>query len=140
MTLTNAFIGKLKKPTADELAEAIGPVKALWDQLLAELADQFNLIDQEWNSYSPKAGWSLRLKRKKRNILYLCPCPGCFFVSFALGDKAVQAARQSKLPKRVIKIIDEAKRYAEGTGIRLEMKKPKDVDIVKKLTGIKLDN
>jgi hypothetical protein len=140
MTLTNAFIGKLNKPTDGDLTEALGPIKALWDQLLATLADQFNLIDQEWNSYSPKAGWALRLKRKKRNIVYLSPCQGCFFASFALGDKAIQAAHQSKLPKRVIKIIDEAKRYAEGTGVRLDIKKPKDIDIVKKLTTIKLDN
>jgi hypothetical protein len=140
MTLTNAFIGKLNKPTDGDLTEALGPTKVLWDQLLATLADQFNLIDHEWNSYSPKAGWALRLKRKKRNIVYLSPYQSCFFVSFVLGDKAIQAARQSKLPKRVIKIIDEAKRYSEGTGFKIQIKKPKDIDIVSKLTAIKLDN
>jgi len=138
--LPNAFIDKPKKPTDNDLTEALGSAKKLWDQLLDELADQYNLVVQEWNSYSRKAGWSLRLKLKKRNIVYLSPCKGCFFVSFALGDKAVQAARQSKFPKRVIKIIDEAKRYAEGTGVRLDVKKPKDIDIVKKLTAIKLNN
>jgi hypothetical protein len=59
-------------------------------------------------------------------------------VSFALGDKAVQAARQSGLPQSVIKIIDEARRYAEGTGIRIEMKKPRDIKIAKQLAAIKL--
>lgn len=138
--LPNAFIDKPKKPTDNDLIEALDSAKKLWDQLLDELADEYNIVDQEWNSYSHKAGWSLRLKLKKRNIVYLSPCKDCFFVSFALGDKAVQAVRQSKLPKRVIKIIDEAKRYAEGTGVRLEVKKPKDIDIVKRLTAIKLDN
>jgi hypothetical protein len=33
----NAFIGKAKKPTDAELATALGPAKAVWDQLLAEL-------------------------------------------------------------------------------------------------------
>jgi len=47
MMLTNAFIGKIKKPTNSELTQALGPAKTLWDQLLAELAEQFNLIDQE---------------------------------------------------------------------------------------------
>ena len=136
--LPNAFIDKPKKPTAAELTAALGPAKALWDQLLAGLADEHNLTVQEWNSYSRKAGWSLRLKHKDRNILYLSPCEGCFFVSFALGDKAVQAARQSGLPQNVIKIINEARRYAEGTGIRIEMKKPKDIEIAKKLAAIKL--
>ena len=136
--LPNAFIDKPKKPTAAELTAALGPAKALWDQLLAGLADEHNLTVQEWNSYSPKAGWALRLKLKDRNILYLIPCQKCFFVSFALGDKAVAAARQSGLPQRVIKIINEAKRYVEGTGVRIEMKKPKDIEIVKKLAAIKL--
>jgi hypothetical protein len=136
--LPNAFIGKPKKPTAAELTAALGPARALWDQLLARLADEFNLTVQEWNSYSRKAGWSLRLKRKDRNILYLTPCEGCFFVSFALGDKAVEVARQSGLPQRVIKIINEAKRYAEGTGVRLEIKKPKDIGMVEQLAAIKL--
>jgi hypothetical protein len=140
MTLTTAFIGKLKKPTRADLTKALGPTKSLWDQLLAELADQFDLTDQEWISYSPKYGWSLRLKRKKRNILYLAPYPTSIYVAFILGDKAVKAACHSKLPKRVIKIIDAAKKYPEGTMIRLELKKHKDIDIVKKLTAIKLDN
>jgi len=61
-------------------------------------------------------------------------------VWFALGDKAVQAACQSRLPQQVIMIINEAKRYAEGTAVRIDVKKPKDVDIVKRLTAIKLDN
>jgi hypothetical protein len=134
----NAFIGKPKQPTAAELTAALGPARALWDQLLAGLAGEHNLTVQEWNSYSRKAGWSLRLKLKDRNILYLTPCRECFFVSFALGDKAVAAARQSRLPQSVIKIINEAKRYAEGTGIRMEMKKPKDIGIAKQLAAIKL--
>jgi hypothetical protein len=136
--LPNAFINKPKKPTAAELTAALGPAKPLWDQLLAGLADEHNLTVQEWNSYSRKAGWSLRLKRKERNILYLSPCERCFFVSFALGDKAVEAARQSGLPPAVIKTINESRRYAEGTGVRIEMKKPKDIEIAKQLAAIKL--
>jgi len=136
--LPNAFIGKPQKPTDAELAAALGTAKALWDRLLAGLADEHSLTVQEWNSYSRKAGWSLRLKLKERNILYLAPCQGCFFVSFALGDKAVQAARQSGLPQSVVKIINEAKRYAEGTAVRIEIKNAKDIETVTKLAGIKL--
>ena len=136
--LPNAFIGKSKKPTDAELAAALGDAKELWDELLGELADQHNLTVREWNSYSPKAGWSLRLKRKGRNILYLGPCPGAFRVAFVLGDKAVAVARQSDLPQSIIKIISEAKRYPEGTAVRLEIKQAKDIGTVTRLAGIKL--
>ncbi|MBZ5591670.1 MAG: DUF3788 domain-containing protein [Acidobacteriia bacterium] len=138
--LPNAFIGKEKKPTEAELAAELGPAKSLWDRLIAELADESNIVTQEWNSYSPKAGWLLRLKREKRTILYLSPCRGCFRASLALGEKAVQAARQSGLPQRVMKVIDEAKRYAEGTGVRIDVNGPGDIPIVKKLAAVKLEN
>ena len=136
----NAFINKSKPPTNAELAAALGPAKKIWDQLIGDLADECGIVDQEWNSYSLKAGWSLRLKHKQRNIVYLSPRQDCFLASFALGDKAMQAARQCKLPPPAIKIINEAKKYAEGTGVRLEVKAPKDIESVKKLAAIKLAN
>ncbi len=138
--LPNAFINKPKKPTDDELTEALGPAKALWDKLITDLSDELNLVEKEWNSYSLKAGWSMRLKLKKRNIVYLSPCCGCFFVAFVLGDKAAQAAHQSKLPRQVIKTIDEAIRYPEGTAVRIVIKGSKDIEIAKKLAAIKLAN
>ena len=136
--LPNAFIGKSHPPTDVELADALGPAKALWDQLLASLAGEHKLTVQESNSYSPKTGWSLRLKSKGRNIVYLGPCRDAFRTAFVLGDKAVAAARQSDLPQSMIKIISEAKRYAEGTAVRMEIKKAKDIETVTKLAGIKL--
>jgi len=132
----NAFIGRTKAPTDAELSAELGAARVLWDELLAELA----LPIQEWNTYSPKAGWSMKVKRGKRTILYLTPCHSRFRVSFILGAKAVAAARQSKLPKAVIKIIDEAPRYPEGTGVRLEITARKDLAAVRKLAEVKLAN
>ena len=132
----NAFIGRTTAPTDDELSAELGAARALWDELLTELA----LPIQEWNSYSPKAGWSLKLILKKRTIVYLAPCHGSFRVAFVLGDKAMAAARQLKLPKAVLKIIDEAPRYPEGTGVRLEITARKDLAAVKKLAEVKLAN
>jgi hypothetical protein len=132
----NAFIGRTKPPTDADLSAELGGARALWDELLTELA----LPVQEWNSYSPKAGWSLKLILKKRTILYLAPCHGSFRVAFVLGAKAVEAARQAKLSKAVLKIINEAPRYAEGTGVRLEIRARKDLAAVKQLAEVKLAN
>ena len=136
----NAFINKPKQPTNAELAAALGPAKAAWDQLLADLAQEYGANVREWNSYSLKAGWSLRVKRKTRTIVWLAPCPGAFRVAFILGDKAVLAAQEAKLPKRILKIINEAPKYPEGTGVRLEVKSSKDIATLKKLAAIKLAN
>lgn len=138
--LPNAFIGKTKKPTSNELAAALGPTRKLWNQLVQSLAQELGVDIQEWNSYSPKFGWALRLKRKKRTIVWLAPWRGCFGVVFILGDRAIKAVRQIKLPQRMVKVIDEAPRYPEGTGVRFGVKGPRDIAIVKKLAAIKLAN
>ena len=139
METPNAFIGKTKAPTETEVATALGSTAALWKQLVGWMAEQ-GADESEWNSSGVKYGWSLRLKVKKRNIVYLGPCTGCFRVAFALGDKAVTAARKSDLPKSALKIIDEAPRYAEGTGVKLMVKAAKDLAAIKKLALIKMAN
>ena len=138
--LENAFIGRSKKPTAADVSTALGPSSPLWDNLVESVKKECRIDGQEWKTYSPKVGWSLRLMRKKRNILYLAPSHGCFRVSLILGDKAIKVARSSDLPARAIKIIDKAKRYPEGTAIRIDVKSLKDVDLIKQLAVIKVEN
>ena len=136
----NAFIGRTSQPTDADLARALGPAKAVWDQCIAALAEQHGVNIQEWNSYSVKAGWALRLKHGKRTMVWMAPCNCHFRVMFILGDRAVQAARKSKLPAGVLKAIDEAPKYPEGTGIRLPIKSARDLAAVKKLAFIKMKN
>jgi hypothetical protein len=139
--LVNAFIEKTTKPTDAELAEALGDSsKALWDKLAAELAEKHGVTVPDWHSYSRKAGWALRLKRKDRAIVYLTPSRGCFMASFALGEKAAEAARESGVPPAVVKIIDEARRYAEGRAVRIEVRGPSDVAAVVKVAVAKIEN
>ena len=89
--LVNAFIERTATPTEAELAEALGrPAKALWDKLVAELAEEHGATARDWRSHSRKAGWALRLKRRDRVIVYLSPSRGCFVASFALGEKAAE--------------------------------------------------
>ena len=95
---------------------------------------------EEWKCPSPKYGWSLRLKLKKRTIVHLSRCDGCSRVAFILGDCAVKAARQSDLPKPVLKVIHDAPHYAAGSGVRLEVKKPADLGAIRKPALLKLAN
>jgi len=136
--LPNRFIGKRTKPSDRELSDVLGPARALWDRLLAELSAEQKITGQEWSSYSPKAGWSLKVKLGSRTILYLSPHKSSFGASFALGEAAVKAALNSGLPAPTLKIIRQAKRYAEGTGVRLEVMSAKDINTVVKLAAAKL--
>ncbi len=137
---TNAFIGKKARPTGAELAAALGPAQATWDKLLSDLAQEHGVNVLEWKCSSPKWGWSLRVKRKARTIVWLAPSAGRFTVLFILGDKAMRAARQTKLPRRVTQAMDKAPKYPEGTGLRFEVKSPGILGALKTLAAIKIAN
>ena len=66
------------------------------------------------------------------------PCKGYFMISFALGEKAVKAAHESDLPVSVLKVIDNARKYAEGRGVRLQVRSVEDVRNVEKIATIKM--
>ncbi len=70
----------------------------------------------------------------------MAPCQGHFLASFALGEKAVQAAHESALPAAVLEVIDRAQKYAEGRGVRLVVKTARDVRSVETLAAIKMAN
>jgi hypothetical protein len=140
MDLPNAFIGKTAQPTPDEVSAALGVTSTLWSDLLDWFSKEKSVGVREWKSSSPKYGWSLLLKLKKRTIVYLGPCDGCFRVSFVLGDRALAATRTSTLSKPILKILAGAPHYAEGTGVRLIVKSAKDLPAIHKLAQIKLAN
>ena len=136
--MANAFINKPKQPTDSELAAALGPAKTAWDQLLSELASEHGVNESEWKCYSAKWGWSLRAKHKERTIVWLSPNENSFTVLFMLGGKAMQAARRIKWPQRIVRVLDEASKYPEGSGVRLEVKSSGKIPALKKLAVIKL--
>ncbi len=138
MESKNAFIGKTTKPTKEEIAAALGPAAALWDELLAWFAAEHGVDVQEWKSYSVKSGWSLQLKLKKRTIVHMAPYGDSFLVAYILGDKAVKAALGSNLPISHAKAIAEAPRYPEGTGIRIMIRNARDLAVIRRLAPFKL--
>lgn len=129
----NAFIGRATQPKHAELAHALGDVIGLWDALVVGLETEFGL-KQEWNSYSTKYGWSLRLKKKERNVVYLAPYAGEFAVMLILGAKALAAARK-ELAREV---FAGAIKYPEGTAIRVPIHSQADFAIVRRLVAAKL--
>jgi hypothetical protein len=139
MTLS-AFDDKSKPPQDDDLAATLGSMFLFWNELKTLMASRFAPLSTEWGFASKKTGWGLRLKREKRTVLYMTPREGYFMASFALGEKAVKAAHESDLPVSVLEVIDSAKKYAEGRGVRLEVRSAEDVRNVEKLAVIKMTN
>ena len=141
MEYVNAFKGKEDRPTDREIADVLGPTVNLWNEFIRWMKDEEGVTGQEWKGIvDKKYGWSLRLKQKSRNIVYLGPGEGCFMVSFVLSDKAAKIARETKLPKAVAEVIAAAPRYPEGNGVRLLVKRAADLRPIQKIAAIKLAN
>jgi hypothetical protein len=139
MDLPNAFLRKRDEPTEAEVTSALGPTARLWKELIEGITADAGGVKQEWQGiYVNKYGWSLRLKKRSRSILFLAPCKGCFRVAFALNDKAVKAAKVAHLPRKVASALASAPRFLEGTGLRLIVHKSGDLAAIRKLAKIKL--
>lgn len=136
----SAFDDTSRGPSDRQVADALGDVNDLWDGLKAEIASRFDPIAEDWTFFGKQWGWSLRLKHKKRAVLYMTPSDGLFFVGFALGEQAVAAAQEAGLPKRLLEIIEGSQKYAEGRAVRLEVTTPAGVEWAVILAEIKMAN
>jgi hypothetical protein len=136
----SAFVDRSRQPTDDDLASKLGDTVILWNELKRLIELRFAPIAFEWICTSKSTGWGARLKGEKRTVLYMTPCGGYFLASFALGEKAVKAAHDSDLPASVLDVIDGSKKYAEGRGLRLEVRTAGDVRNIEKLAIIKMAN
>jgi hypothetical protein len=136
----SAFDNKTRAPNWEELQRVLGRSSTAWQTLTEWLAERFQPLGEEWVFASKKWGWSLRLKQKKRAILYLTPCEKHFLVGLVLGEKAVAAALKMKLPAGLPRQIKTAERFAEGRAIRLEIRYKKDLEGVRLLADAKMSN
>lgn len=136
----SAFGDKSHRPTEEELRSALGPAYRAWERLVEEVALRIRPVSKVWGFTSSRTGWGLRLRHGERVLLYLTPALGQFLVSFALGEKAVAAARASGLPDHVLTVIEGAPRYAEGRGVRFEVRNVREIPPLAVLAEIKNAN
>lgn len=133
----SAFTDKGRPPTEDGLSAVLGKAHAPWLRLQQLVADRIGPVSPVWGFTSASTGWGLRLRRNERVIVYMTPGEGKFLVSFALGEKAVAAAHAKGLPAAVLAAIDAAPRYAEGRGVRFEVRHGRELGPLADLAQIK---
>jgi len=134
----SAFDDKNLRPGLRDLTRVLGETAVLWRRLISYMTKTYPPITEEWNFSGAKFGWSLRLKNRDRIVLYLTPRADHFLVGVVLGEKAVSAARDRKLPRSVLALIDRALRYAEGRGIRVTIAPGDDLAPVRHLAALRM--
>ena len=134
------FKDKTVKPEPKALAKALGETAEYWKGLRNDLEEEFGELIEDWKFYGQKSGWTLKLLRKKRNLFFVSPQEGFFKIAFVFGDRAVAVVESSDLPESIKDALRKARKYAEGRGLQIEVISADDIEVVKKLVRIKVQN
>lgn len=134
------FLDKQIMPNDQMISEALGKTYKYWKEVRKSLDNEYDNLIEEWKYYGKNYGWGMKLLLKKRNLFFFAAHNKYFVLGFIFGDKAVSAIKQSDLPEQMITEIKTAKKYAEGTGLSIKVKKRDDIKYIKKLVEIKVNN
>lgn len=124
-------------PTEAEMQDKLDGSYEIWKFIESHVLGENPILIAEWNFGGKKFGWNFRIKDKKRAIIYMLPREGFFKVAFVFGDKAFEAVMQSSVLEQIKNDLASAKKYAEGRGVRIEVKGKSVVDDILQLVGIK---
>lgn len=113
----------------------LGPSATAWDEIRERVAKAWAPVTEQWHYSGAKYGWSLRLEKKERVIVYLTPQSGCFLAGLVVGEKAAASAT---LSRQAAASLAKAPHYAEGIGVRLEIRQLKDTRVVHELLSVKM--
>ena len=132
------FQDKALTPTEQDLKNGLGNTFNLWIRIRDFVMDRYPDGLGEWNFPGKKYGWSFRIKDKKRAIIYLLPRELYFKAAFIFGEKAMQAILESDVAESIKTELQQARKYAEGRGIRIDVKNEEPLKDIKSLVEIKL--
>jgi hypothetical protein len=136
----SAFSHSASQPTDASLRATLGEAFPIWTRLIDDLGRRLAPVNTVWGSSGKSTGWGLRVRCDERIILYMTPQRGQFLVSFALGARAVEAAAKARLPAALTRTIATAPQYAEGRGVRIEVRSARQIPGIVKLGEVKRSN
>ena len=134
------FNDKSRKPDDKLLAEKIGPAFAVLEELRDHVQEKYGSTTEEWKFYGQKYGWQLKTFLKKRNLFFIIPYESSFKIVFVFGDRAVAEIEKSTVSRTLIDDVLNAKKYAEGRGLAIEVKDASALSDIKKLVEIKINH
>jgi Protein of unknown function (DUF3788) len=136
----SVFDDKTVQPDNESLLGAMGKTAKHWQKIRTNLENEYGALIEEWKFYGPKTGWLLKVLRKKRNLFFLIPLQDSFHISFTFGEKAVAAVLEGVFPDEVKEELKNARKYAEGRGVRIDVKTAQIAKTILKLVAVKVDN
>lgn len=138
--MKSIFSNKDQQPTTNDLKDVLGEPFIIWNQLEVFTKSNYPKAISDWHFSGEKFGWSYRVKDNKRVILYLLPRDRFFKVALVFGQKAVSQILNSGISEAIKTDLMAAKAYAEGRGMRIEVRDASNLEDIKKLIQFKIMN
>ena len=135
-----SFYDKNIKPDDNLLAEKTGETFKYWVEIKKHIKEHCGETTEEWKFYGKNYGWQLKTFYKKRNLFFLIPGESSYKIVFIFGDKAVSEIEKSDISEDLKNTVINAKKYAEGRGLAVEVEDEKYISDIKTLINIKLNN
>jgi len=136
--MASILTDKSSTPDDSVLSAVLGTSFKHWTAIRDGVRKEHGDVKEEWKYYGQKSGWVLKFLLKKRNLFFLIPREKHFTLGFVFGDRAVDAIGHSKLPAPIKRGVREATRYAEGRGLRIDVKSRAAVSQAMALVEIKV--
>ena len=134
----SVFTDKAKVPVNDDLITPLGETYNLWMTLRDYVYEKYPDGKEDWNYPGKNYGWSFRIKDKKRAIMYFLPRERYFKVAFVFGGKATDYIMDSDISEDIKTDLQNAKVYAEGRGVSINVEDDSNIADIKELVEIKL--
>ena len=134
------FIIKETMPNEEMINEVLGSNYAHLQEIRLFIAEEIGDTTEEWKFYGKKLGWTLKKFYKKRNLFFIGTYRGYFKISFVFGERAAENVFNSGISAALKKELSEARKYAEGRGISINVENDGSLDDIKELIRIKVRN
>jgi len=132
------FTIKSEPPTEARIKEILKDKYMIMEAIRKFIQESIGETTEEWKYYGVKNGWVLKTFLKKRNLFFIGIYDGYFRIAFVFGEKAVQSVLESDISEELKKTLTEARKYAEGRGLWLEIYDSKHLEDIQKLIKIKV--
>lgn len=138
--MKSSFMDKGSAPSAKDLMVALDDTFEIWSDLVKYSCKLYPKASQKWHFSGDKFGWSFRISDQKRVLVYLLPRDAFFKVAFVFGQKATDEILKSNISENIKQEIRKAKVYAEGRGIRIDVRDKDIIGDIKELVRIKMQS
>jgi len=130
------FSDKDHRPTRHEVFHSIGSKLKLWERLTQFIRDNYQ-IPGELSFGGKKYGWNLWYRKSSKTLVSLYPQREHFVAQIVLGKDQAEHALNSKLGKKVRKVIEDAPQLHDGRWLFIKVQSGRDVKDIEQLLRIK---